>query len=381
MRILDLAQGRQSPEEAFIDAVLFGQKHKRESLPKILSFYPAAYNNPFQQILYSEAEHNGFVPLSFSNFEELGRINWGNHSYLHIHWLKKILEGAGSKAEAERKIDEFERKLFFLKEHKHKVIWTIHNVLPHNSVFEKSEIRLRDIMCQYSDRVHALATKTKEICEPYFSVPSEKLFFTNHPLYQGYYLRNLTKEKAKFELGTDTSLSLLCFGALDSYKKIDFLIKALSFLPDRDRQDFTLLIAGKPGSKDYLKKLKKIISESVVKIRLYPKQIKEERVQYYFGSVDAVVIPYGDTLNSGVVSLSRSFNKLIISERTSSAEDVYGKSYPLYYEKNSAKSLVEKILLLKTVSSDILLKTKISSDHDSNLSHTFFKVIREICDD
>ena len=53
MRRLELAQGTKSPEEAFVDAILYSRQQGFQSTPRILSFYPEANNNPFQQLLFS----------------------------------------------------------------------------------------------------------------------------------------------------------------------------------------------------------------------------------------------------------------------------------------------------------------------------------------
>lgn len=378
MRTFDLAQGKQSPEEAFIDAILFGQQKNPENIANILSFYPAGYNNPFQQILYTEAKKHNFVPLGFTDFEHLGKISWKNSSYIHLHWLKGILEKATSNLSAQKKVGSFEKKLEGLKKRKHKIIWTVHNVLPHGTKYEKHEIKIRSLMASYADSIHSLTTKTYELCEPYFKLPKEKIFQTPHPLYSNFYPNRISKEKARFELNLDTEFVFLFFGSVVPYKNLEFLLSSLSKMPLEDGQKQTVFIVGKPSAQGYSEKLKRLASKANCHVKTDFKKISAEKVQYYFAACDCVLIPYSETLNSGLLALAASFKKPIISGRTSSAEDIYGKKYPFFFEGNNSKDLLKKIEDFKKSTSHMVPWEKVfSKSNEKTVSDLFFQKIKQ----
>lgn len=367
MRVLDLAQGKISPEESFVDALLFGQKYFRVRIPKILSFYPAAYNNPFQQILYSQAKENSITLAPYSDFEDLGKINWGDSSWIHIHWLKKILEKSTSKKKAEETLGQFERKLSALRKGGHKILWTIHNVLPHETQLVESEVKLRKILCSYAHKIHILTGKTIELCSPYYKVPEEKTFLTPHPLYTKHYPCFVDQQTARYELNLSDDSVYLFFGSLDPYKNIEFILDAVSQEPEKYKRRVYLL-AGKPSSKEYLETLSEKIKKSKANIILHPKQIPFERVQLYFKSADALILPYGNTLNSGVASLARGFDLPLISPKTSCTEELYGKTYPFFFEDQNAKDFCHALdQFEKEKKSKHLLKREKTDDEISQL--------------
>ena len=343
MRRLELAQGTKSPEEAFVDAILYSREQGFQSTPRILSFYPEANNNPFQQLLYREASQFSFVTLGFSNFKHLGRLNWGGDSWIHLHWLKKILQEATSAASAKKLLKDFTTRVKRLKDNGHRILWTVHNVFPHEMKFQEEEIELSSFLAEEASAVHVMTKDTKKRCSPYFNLEESKMFFTPHPLYEGIYPDFFSKEEARYQLSLSDERIFLIFGALDPYKKVHKFLDGLEKKSNSCSQKNLYLLVGGVSSQEYLNELENLASQVRARVKIIPKKISVEQVSFYFKACDAVIIPYEETLNSGVVALAASFEKLVLCKKFSGATAILGEDYPYFLESFEEKELIGKL--------------------------------------
>ena len=134
-----------------------------------------------------------------------------------------------------------------------------------------------------------------------------------------------------------TKLLLLLFGFIRPYKGFDLILYALA---DLKHLDIKLLIAGE-CYKDK-NKYKKLIKNNGLEDNIiwHDKYIPESDINIYFSASDAVVLPYREISQSGVISIAYNYNKLIIaSDLMGFKEHIINNKTGYIFRKNDYLSL------------------------------------------
>lgn len=319
VRTNDLAHGNESIYDSVYDGLyrLEGLGYGVDSLegaskqPSILFYYPIAQGNPFQSIYYSEFFVNGIAPIGIAEIENVTSFRLPVNTYLHLHWLGSIIGDTENEQIANERINEFIAQISKIKSNGAKIVWTVHNILPHDSKLKEAQIRLRIELIKLADIIHIMNEDTKALSEPFFEIPDGKVIFAPHPSYRGYYPSIVTREESRFQLGIpQDSFVFLFFGSIQAYKGLEDLITAFEKLQSKQTNVY-LLIAGKVINKSYFSAVRSKI-ESNMNIRLFESRISTEHVQYYFKASNYCVCPYRITLNSGVAHLAHTFDVPVI---------------------------------------------------------------------
>jgi beta-1,4-mannosyltransferase len=225
---------------------------------------------------------------------------------IHLQWPEHI---------AYNKTTLFKWKIIFYlyKLMGGKIIWTIHNITPHDENKKKIYGKILDIIIPNLDGWIGLSRQNIElICQnknlkkiPHFHIP--------HGDFKNLYPNSISKQEAKDRLRVPLNSKIyLYFGTIYEYKNVPELIN--EFLKIQDKNSI-LIIAGKTYKDELRNKIQTIIQNNK-RILFFNEWIPDSEVQSYFNAADVTVIPYGDSLNSGVAFLSLSFNKPICCPNT-----------------------------------------------------------------
>ena len=234
----------------------------------------------------------------------------------------------------------------FLKAVDSKLVYTVHNVLPHRERrWHKSQYAL---LYKAADRIiaHSHSAKT-ELLENFSVNPSKVRVIPHGSLFQDAKL--IPKEQAKRTLNIVPSQPvILFFGLIKPYKGLDYLIKAFSIIK-RDIPDARLLIVGKPSEdfsvhEDLIEKLD--ISESVVVNLSF---IRSAEVANYFCAADVVVLPYIKSYQSGVLLTAYTFGRPVVATAIGGLAEVVEQGKSGYVvpprDENKLAEAISHILL------------------------------------
>jgi len=282
--------------------------------------WPAFANkevNPYNSLLYSALNNLGV------NVIEAKRV--ANNPFipfdiLHLHWpeyplsegLPKLITGL---------IRVFALTLL-AKMRGAKVVWTVHNLRPHERRWPKLEPLFYKWLVTVVDGAIFLSKRTAALVredpllrpllhKPWVVIP--------HGHYRDAYPSPPSREKAREQLGLDDGARvLLFFGQMRPYKGIEQLMEAFRCVRD---PDVRLLIAGKPSSPAYAECLRNRATEDH-RIVFLPGFFAEREVPVFFAACDVVVLPYTSILNSGSVLLALSFEKPVLAARLGSLPEI-----------------------------------------------------------
>lgn len=283
-------------------------------------FAPHFIGNPFQEILNMALPEHGFAVRGAKSYDEAAALLLSSAipgpKVLHLHWLNVVLSGADTEEKARTRIDGFEALLRKLKTAGVHLVWTMHNVLPHESVFTDMEVRLREIVIAHADLIHIMNPDSAALAAPYFALPREKTVRVEHPGYNGFYPNWKSRSAARAELGfSPTEHVALVLGAIKPYKGLLELAKDVDLIARERPRSMSLVIAGNPGSDPETQELLRLGAAHPA-IHILPEQLSANDVGLLYCAADTAVIPYRASLNSGALVLGLSMGRPVIARES-----------------------------------------------------------------
>ena len=261
------------------------------------------------------------------NFLKVLFLRLFGYRIIHIHWVYIFPFS-------------FLMKMFFgfAKKIGYKIVWTVHNVLPHESnekdiektkwFYNNVDFRFVNYKSNIKKLKRELGVNTRENVEIIF-----------HPVFDSY-PNNISREESRKKLSISLDKKVvLGFGLIRKYKGMDLLAQAIKHLDN----EYYGIIAGENRDSELVKELEKYATE-VGNLKLVPHKIPNENVQLFFNACDVVVMPYYDVTTSGVVLLAYSFGKPVITTRVGGLHEVVeDKKTGFLIEPNNLEMLIDSI--------------------------------------
>ena len=216
-----------------------------------------------------------------------------------------------------------------------KIVYTAHNVLPHERtridfyLYKLVYLVVNEII------VHSESIKNKLIYT--FKISHKKINVIHHGNFDIYLpQKDISKSEARIKLNLiENDDIILFFGYIREYKGLDILLKAFSIATQKNPR-LKLIIAGSPASLELKEKYTQMIESHNFKGRIICEFsfIPSENIAIYFKASDLVVLPYREIDHSGIVHLSYSFARPILATNVGDFSEII--------EENKTGFLVEK---------------------------------------
>jgi glycosyltransferase involved in cell wall biosynthesis len=261
-------------------------------------------------LLYGSLSSLGVEPYPDYIFTVKGIIrSRGKVDIIHFHWL------IGMKFNMLESF-KFLTKLILARILGYKIVWTAHNIRPHENIncFGFMDhfflMNMADAIITHGQYAKDAIIKR---CRP-----GKKFFVIRHPGYIGYYPNTKNRSESRRYLGiNEGAFVYLFFGLVRKYKGLDYLIESFEKL----NGDAVLLIAGEIMDKETGEYLdRKAVCNN--KMRLFKKFVPDDDVQIFFNSADVVVLPFTEVTTSGSLMLAFSFAKPVISVRKGNIPEI-----------------------------------------------------------
>lgn len=275
--------------------------------------------NPYLSLLAGALEKQGYC-VQFDNFksgpfalQSLRRAHPDNKIF-HIHWIDDLIASLlwpGSRLKREVLLWLLGLDVLLLRLFGVRVVWTIHNIVSHESRDPEFEKRVRRMIARTVSKVIIHSKRAADMVTSSYGIDmSQKTAVIPHGNYVGYYQPIRKKiEQLRDELGLrPNDFVLLFFGAIRPYKGVKGLLNAFS---KTVRPDIRLLIAGKCWTRELEED---IISASKLdpRIVLRLEFVPEEDVAQLFAISDAVILPFQKILTSGSAVLAMSQSRALL---------------------------------------------------------------------
>ena len=193
-----------------------------------------------------------------------------------------------------------------------KMVWTLHNIFPHNLKFKIIHKIIRIFFAKSCDWIRVFSQKTIKHATKLFFIESNKFKHVPEGDYKKVYPNNTSKLNSRKIIKIDKHCRLYLFiGFIRPYKGLDELIDSFDKL---NLTNSKLLIVGFVRDINYykklLRKLKNINNENII---IENKFIPVSDMQYYMNSADIIILPFNKIENSGSIILAMGFAKPILA--------------------------------------------------------------------
>ncbi|MGI9498929.1 MAG: glycosyltransferase, partial [Geminicoccaceae bacterium] len=304
-----------------------------------LIFYPDYRRaNPYQTLLYQHIDPAFAVrPGAIEEARPLLGLKGRRETEVvfHLHWEDSVLRSIKDAGEASNAARRFCAELDRFAEGGGRLIWTKHNLRPHDFVHADLAEEISAIVAAKADAIIVHSPAAIHAVGEHYCIDRKRFSLQVHGNYRKHYpIVARSAARQKLGLAADRRC-LLLFGRLTGYKGGDLLIGALNDLNDPTlhlllvgRQPFDRL--GIPaGLRD--------------RVTMIDRFVEDREVAEVFAAADAVALPYREILTSGTLFLAMGAERPIILPRLPTLLDVANRDMAFSYRPGDVASLVEAL--------------------------------------
>jgi beta-1,4-mannosyltransferase len=284
--------------------------------------------NPYLRLLYGHLSAYGFAVVE----EPRLSLQWllqarSNVGFLHFHWPESFYRyGRGPvrlrPVLSRAKLALFAARLAAARLLGYRIVWTIHQLFPHESVDRALERRGARLLARASDLLVAHDHWTAAQARSELPNRQREIVVVPHGSYIGAYPEGRPRSEVRSELGLpQDGFVFLCFGELRAYKEVELLLAAFSSV---SLPEARLLVAGNAKSPSVGSAVRSASATDprVVSVLEF---VPEERVVELFHACDAAVLPRGEPGTSGSLILALSMGLPVVAADVPTAQELIRK--------------------------------------------------------
>lgn len=286
----------------------------RSTIATIRTFLPLGSENPYMRMLSRNLADIGvdvkpLVSHLPADWLTANRSHAG--AILHLHWPSYSYT-ASDYQETSNLIDRWGQNLRRAIDMGYRIVWTAHNLHPHDAPHPDLQKRGRQLLLNASSAVIAHTTSAFRSLQEVYGALNVPVTIIPHGNYIASYPQPLAACAARSRLRLpQQAFVYLFFGLIRPYKGLSNLVTAFT---DMHSNDSILLIAGRPRTDTDKHLLLEMINQNR-SIFVYPMHIPDAAVPVFFGAADVVVLPYAESTTSGVSRLSHSQGKPVVAPK------------------------------------------------------------------
>jgi beta-1,4-mannosyltransferase len=273
----------------------------------------------------------------------LGKVRRGD--LLHLHWPSFMYEPSGSRIRVAWRLLRFAALLSLLRARGAHIVWTAHNLYPHDDGRSLANRIGRRIVVRLSSWVCVHGPKAMECVQAEFGIPSAALVLLEHGNWIDYYSNTVTRELARKRLDLPRDGFVYLFvGLCKPYKNLELLVRSHAALADAS----LLWIVGSFQSDDYREQVQQAVAlADTARVTVLDAFVASADLQLYLNACDAVVLPYREILTSGAAMLALSFGRPVVGPRMGALEELVTEDCGVLYDPQDAGGLVEAMQTVK----------------------------------
>lgn len=305
-------------------------------------FVPYGPDNPYQDELAKGLEAQGVKVVKEEYLAKLFRFYLFPRflpDVLHLHWLPMV----GLRPLNFIRSLLYIFRLFVFRMCGVKLVWTVHNLIPHEAKHPLADVLFRRIVGKVSNAVIAHGETARQELLSKLGVPLTKTVVILHGNYIGVYENNIDKSEARKRLNVvDSSLVMLFLGNLRPYKGVLEFVRTFRGL-ELESSDVRLIIAGRPLDEKLSRELICAIG-NCGSIDYRPGFVPSDMVQFYMNAADLIVMPYKKVLSSGLAVLAMSFGKPCVAPAIGCLRDILTSDGSFLYSVDDPNGLRTALL-------------------------------------
>lgn len=310
---------------------------------RVLFFWEAAglsldRANPYGALL-ARAMAGIRVELVAGQAEEFSeawvRANQGVVDVLHLNW-PHILYDAPDLAGRVARASELVSNLALARSLGYKIVWTVHNLYPHESASPELDRLMRLALTHLCTALIVHCNQARRLVQRHFH-RTQNLFTIPHGHFIDAYPNSLSRSAARQQLGiSEENFVYLFFGNVRPYKGCELLLETFTRLSG---ERLTLLLAAKVYN-EYGDRFVETARRADPRVIVAPSRFfTNEEFQRYFNAADVAVLPFVDVLTSGSTITALSFGTPVIVPRVGCLPELVDEHVGILYEKQQPGAL------------------------------------------
>jgi|GEM_PF-1360790 len=339
----------------------FKAKQKTEVSPKILSdinsisisndkskftliqFTPPKTANPYYHMLEDEFISQGINFKYLTDFHSIEHLlKQHNGCIVHLHQPEPYYHSPnGDEKSTLINSHKFLDNLKHIKTLGAKLVWTMHNPVPHDRKFQEIDEKVNEELFTLSDHIVVLGRYPEKTLFKDQNVKTPISIIT-HPSFKEVYPPKIDKIQARKELGLP--LDAIIFGnigRIKPYKGYELIIDAFNEVLNHQisSKKLILLFAGNSEEKDYINSIKE--NPNVIVIE---KDLDDSELVMFVSALDYSVFAFKDIWASSTVVLSLSYQvPVIVPDIGCMSDYVFHLDNGFLYEHGNLDSLVKSL--------------------------------------
>lgn len=254
----------------------------------------------------------------------------GQVDLLHFHWTHYHYT-AETWARSASELAKFIGKIALARRLGYKIVWTMHNYLPHERTYPWLHCAERFLLARLA---HAVIVH----CDHGRILLQDKLLRRGNvfvaPLgnFGPHLVSGPTRQMARGQLGfTDSNIVFCYFGMIRPYKQVPQLIREFRAVAGDDLR--LVIIGATPYEALETEILDQAAQDPRVQLRL--EHVSDEDLATYLQAADVAVLPYRDVLGSGSAMLALSSGLPVVAPRMGCLAELITPDCGVLYEPGS----------------------------------------------
>jgi glycosyltransferase involved in cell wall biosynthesis len=283
--------------------------------------------------------------IAMAGFTVVGTSYFKKHFFTVNYLLFNFFENIST----ENTVKDFIKsiaKLILYRATSKKILWTVHNKCPHDKR-SNLNIVLMKILLIASYKIIIMCDETRNVLNQLPPFPhskfQHKIIKIPHPNYIGHYRSASNDHK---HITNPDSVQFLFLGGIRPYKNIDILIEAFRGINAARPfpMNAELTIRGICHDNTLKTKLENMCGDDK-KITFNTNYVDDNDILDLIQKYDILILPYDLTssLNSGVIFLSFSCKRTVISPLIGTLKEYQDKSFFYSYEYTSPEKHIQKL--------------------------------------
>ncbi|MBN2147359.1 MAG: glycosyltransferase family 4 protein [Anaerolineales bacterium] len=308
-----------------------------------IAFLPV-YKNPYQHLLTNALHQQGVAVEHLHRSPSFVWLFRSRHrvQILHLHWLSGLYM---KRLLTPLQVAIFLSKILLAQALGYKIVWTVHNILPHQLPFPSLHHFIRRFIMNRANAVIAH-------CE-YGLNEITRLFPRHKPSYiipignyASLYPITSSKEQARQVLSLHPDAFIYLFlGNITPYKGVDRLLE--TFHAHATPTDIVLIV-GRNRSPTFVQRLQ-TLAEQDPRVHINASYVPDDEIQNYLLAADVMVLPFNDILTSSSVITGMSYALPIIAPALGCLPELVTPDAGILYDPQDPEGLRNSMQRIKNL--------------------------------
>lgn len=259
-----------------------------------------------------------------------------DYSVLHLNWLDRFYT-RGRPEGALGEYTRFAETLVHAKRIGYRVVWTLHNLFPHERPHPDLDRLVNLLVAREADAVIAHCRYGAEQLTLRYGL--ERVHVIPHGHYMDVFPDEVARPAARARLGIeDDRFVYVFFGNLRGYKGLEELIAA--YREVARRQDLLILMMKTNARAPKLLARVTAAAREAMSIQVETSDFfPEDQFQYYLNAADVAVLPFREVMTSGSAIQALGFGLPVVLPRRGCMADLIDGSMGVLYEPDEPGAL------------------------------------------